>query len=124
MKTSKRGGKKSMRQSKKKGPSLKKLMLGDREITQVKYINSGTYGQVFLVTDDISDGFSILKQINLKKVDKSMIPYVLQEADMLKKLQHKNIIGYKHGYFDKEQKMFYLLLEYANGGDLEELFRL
>ena len=52
-----------------------------------------------------------------------MIKYVLQEAEILKELQHKNIIGYKHAYYDKKTKMFYLLLEYAQEGDLEGLFK-
>ena len=52
-----------------------------------------------------------------------MIKYVLQEAEILKSLNHENVIGYRHAYYEKKTKMFYLLLEYASGGDLDGLYK-
>ena len=44
-----------------KGQIMKKLYLGGRQITQIKFIDSGTYGQVYLCSEKGVKGFQILK---------------------------------------------------------------
>ena len=78
---------------------------------------------MFTISTENKSGIQVLKQIDMKQVDNSMIGYVLKEAELLRKLKHRNIIGYEHSYFDKKDKMFYLILEYAPAGDLEGLFK-
>lgn len=45
----------------------------------------------------------------------------LNEAKMLAKLKHQNIIRFKDSFRDKEEDWLCILMEYAEKGDLEKL---
>jgi len=43
----------------------------------------------------------------------------LNEVRILASVQHKNVIGYKEAFFDEDQNCLCIIMEYANGGDLD-----
>ena len=57
--------------------------------------------------------------MNLKDENKKTIYYTKQEGDILNQIKHPNVIEYKYSYFNEQNEMFYLVLEYAEKGDLK-----
>lgn len=74
-------------------------------------IGSGKYGQVYKAKDTISDTDVALKRFNMMSKEEPRI-----EIDIHRQLFHPNILQC-YGYCCK-RKRFYLILEYAPGGDV------
>ncbi|CAG9310858.1 unnamed protein product [Blepharisma stoltei] len=80
-------------------------------------LGTGSSGTVYKAKSLIDNNIYALKKINISNLsfeEKS-------EAQTLKKLDHPNIIKY-YGSF-KEGDWFYIIMEYAEGGDLHKLFK-
>jgi len=43
----------------------------------------------------------------------------LNEIRILASVDHKNVIGYKEAFFDEDSNMLCIVMENADGGDLE-----
>lgn len=55
-------------------------------------------------------------------MDEKYRDYIIQEGNILQKLQHKNIISFKRFMFDRTDA--YLIMENAEGGDLDKKIKL
>ena len=82
-------------------------------------IGSGNYSTVYKGTD-----IQTLESVAIKKINKSKLPSVLisrfnKEIDILKLLNHTNIIKFKDCYID--EKYICIITEYCNGGSLKAL---
>ena len=98
----------------------KKKAVGD--YTLLKYLGSGTYGEVYLSTKKGSKEYFAIKIINRLKVDKPKVfKYLNNEIHILKKLNHKNIYKLKDLIQDKHY--YYLVFEYVNGGCLSDCLK-
>ena len=92
---------------------VKKNPFDNYEIT--KSLGDGAFGQVYLVKHKISGSIRAMKVIQ-KDESSNNDEEVLNEINILKRMDHPNVIKIFEFYIDKEN--YYLVTEYCNGGDL------
>ena len=59
------------------------------------------------------------KIINVSGSDEEFMKSTLNDIDILKTLNHPNIITFINAYYSKDKKCLYVFTEYANNGDLQ-----
>lgn len=101
---------------------------GIENFTQVKKLGQGGFGTVFLVRDNRDQKLYVMKEVDLSKTDEKGRQEALKEASFLKQMSHPNIIGYNEyfeglgppkGRMGRRSPMLYIVMAYADGGDLE-----
>ncbi len=93
------------------------MSLKDFEI--LKLLGKGSFSEVFKVKR-ISDGQEYaMKKVKLYKLGKKEQENALNEIRILASVDHKNVIGYKEAFFDEDSNMLCIVMENADGGDLE-----
>ncbi len=99
---------------------VKKDPFNDYEI--VKTLGEGAFGQVHLVKNKMTKLIRAMKVI--KKIDtivENNDQEVLNEINILKKIDHPNVIKIFEFYITKDS--YYLITEYCSGGDLFDLIK-
>jgi NIMA (never in mitosis gene a)-related kinase len=77
-------------------------------------IGRGTHGTVYLLQSPDHEGFVVSKTVSEKNMK-----YALREINILSKLNNKRIVRLIENI--KHENTFYLILEYANHGSLENI---
>jgi len=83
-----------------------------------KVLGEGSYGRVHIAYDKITGEECAVKVLDKSKMDKEGLQRVYFEAEIMKKLSHKNILQVKNITEDKEN--VYIVMDYARNGDLLE----
>ena len=84
-------------------------------------IGRGAFGQVFKATC-VKDGSVVaIKQISLSGMSPDRLVDIMQEIDLLKKLNHENIVKYIESF--KTRSHLHIVLEYMEQGALSQLIR-
>ncbi|KAL1277318.1 hypothetical protein QQF64_023991, partial [Cirrhinus molitorella] len=99
------------------GSSNMKRVLDEHGYTVQKELGRGASGRVFQVTDRDEDPY-VVKQINSR--DRKELDRVQKEVKILKKITCGYIVSYVESFEDKEADLFYIVMEYCAGGDLNE----
>ena len=87
----------------------------------VEPLGEGSFGKAFLCQKESDGSFCVIKQILIEGMDKKEKDDVLNEANILAKLDHQNIIKFYDLFESKKPKnMINIVTEYADGGDLSE----
>jgi len=87
-------------------------------ITKIKSLGKGNFGEVFLVKSKVERKKYALKEIPVKNKNEDL----LNEGEHLKELDHPNLILYKSVFFSNDK--LNVMTEYAKNGDLNnELLR-
>ena len=81
-------------------------------ITKIKSLGKGNFGEVFLVKSNVEKKKYALKEIPIKIQNEDLI----NEGELLKKLDHPNLILYKSVFFSND--ILNVMMEYAKNGDL------
>ncbi len=85
----------------------------------VKLLGEGSYGKAYLCTDRTDNSQCVIKQINIQNMTEKDKQDTLNEAKILEKLDHPNIIKFKEVFIaNKPIKTLNIVTEYADGGDL------
>lgn len=71
----------------------------------------------------ISDMYFALKEINLAMVREDKIDQLRNEVEILKALDHKNIVKAYETFRDKRTKKLMIVMELCTGGDLVSIWR-
>lgn len=101
------------RKNKKFGGSLADYKL-------VEELGRGAFGTVFKCQSRlIHNQFFALKKIPLTIMKNRNSRTLLKEVSLLRKLKHPHLIRYFHSFIDREA--FYILMEYAEGGDIHSV---
>jgi calcium-dependent protein kinase len=88
---------------------------------QRKPLGQGSYGQVFKATNRKDKDFIVaIKVIEKTGLSKEEIDEIMNEVEMLKALDHPNIVKYYETYDDV--KFLYLVMQYCPGGELFDSF--
>jgi serine/threonine protein kinase len=75
-----------------------------------KILGSGAFGKVFMATSVVDKNFKVaIKVISKKKLDDE-VDQLKDEIEILKKLDHPNIIKYYETY--ENSKYLYIVMEY------------
>eukprot|EP00005_Dracoamoeba_jomungandri_P006994 CAMPEP_0174270978 /NCGR_PEP_ID=MMETSP0439-20130205/46360_1 /TAXON_ID=0 /ORGANISM="Stereomyxa ramosa, Strain Chinc5" /LENGTH=1143 /DNA_ID=CAMNT_0015360679 /DNA_START=77 /DNA_END=3508 /DNA_ORIENTATION=- len=82
-------------------------------------LGRGAFGSVYKGLDVDTGQFVALKMVSLKHVPKGELSAIMMEIDLLKNLDHKNIVKYL-GYYNSEDNL-YIVLEFVENGSLENV---
>ncbi|KAH7103877.1 Pkinase-domain-containing protein [Auriculariales sp. MPI-PUGE-AT-0066] len=89
-------------------------------------IGAGSFGSVYLGMDKVNGTLMAVKQVELpsgsthnEERKKSMLTALEREIDLLKQLQHENIVQYLDSFMDKQH--LNIFLEYVPGGSVTAL---
>jgi serine/threonine protein kinase len=84
-----------------------------------KPIESGGFGKVFLAMEIATQNECAIKEISTENYSNEMLYNMSRECMILKEMSHKNIIKF-HTFFTHNDN-FYLVMDYARGGELSKL---
>ncbi|CAD5322420.1 unnamed protein product [Arabidopsis thaliana] len=91
-----------------------KYMLGDE-------IGKGAYGRVYIGLDLENGDFVAIKQVSLENIGQEDLNTIMQEIDLLKNLNHKNIVKYLGSL--KTKTHLHIILEYVENGSLANIIK-
>ncbi|KAL2518562.1 MAP3K epsilon protein kinase 1 [Abeliophyllum distichum] len=91
-----------------------KYMLGDE-------IGKGAYGRVYKGLDLQNGDFVAIKQVSLENIAQEDLNIIMQEIDLLKNLNHKNIVKYLGSL--KTKTHLHIILEYVENGSLANIIK-
>ena len=84
-------------------------------------LGRGSHGVVYRARSLTDDKLYVLKRIDINKVNKATKREVLLEVSIMRKLKHPHVIKYYTSFLEDE--FLYILMEYADGGDLHRLMK-
>ncbi|KAH0572256.1 Kinase, NEK [Spironucleus salmonicida] len=85
---------------------------------ELKTLGKGSFGRAALVEEIATKEKFVMKIIQISQMKPKEREEALQESRILEKLQHPNITSYRESFSDA--KFLYIVMEYANSGDLYE----
>ncbi|XP_022998374.1 MAP3K epsilon protein kinase 1-like isoform X1 [Cucurbita maxima] len=91
-----------------------KYMLGDE-------IGKGAYGRVYKGLDLENGDFVAIKQVSLENIAQEDLNVIMQEIDLLKNLNHKNIVKYLGSL--KTKSHLHIILEYVENGSFANIIK-
>ncbi|KAI0770584.1 kinase-like protein [Fomes fomentarius] len=91
---------------------LKEYQLGDS-------LGKGAFGQVYRALNWATGETVAIKEIQLSNIPKSEIGQIMSEIDLLKNLNHPNIVKYKG--FETTPEYLYIILEFCENGSLHNI---
>ncbi|XP_074574163.1 MAP3K epsilon protein kinase 1-like isoform X3 [Curcuma longa] len=91
-----------------------KYMIGDE-------IGKGAYGRVYKGLDLENGDFVAIKQVSLENIPQEDLNIIMQEIDLLKNLNHKNIVKYLGSI--KTKTHLHIVLEYVENGSLANIIK-
>ena len=94
-------------------------MMQIKDYLLVKSLGKGTFGEVFLTKKGKSSKLYATKKIpSSKLLNKDFKKYLENEINIMKQLEHENIIKYHESY--QTSNNIYIIMDYINGGNLSE----
>jgi serine/threonine protein kinase len=93
------------------------LKLSDFE--NVKDLGSGSFGSVKLVRKKDDNQIFAMKTVSLGRLTQKEKDNALNEVRLLASIQIPNVIAYKASLFDQDSNSLCIVMEYADGGDLQ-----
>ena len=93
------------------------MSINDFEI--IKQIGSGAFSTVSLVRRKQDNEIYALKRVELSKMQQNEKDNSLNEIRLLASVNHSNIIAYKESFYEESTNTLNIILEYADGGDLQ-----
>ncbi|KAI5117925.1 hypothetical protein M0805_002004 [Coniferiporia weirii] len=91
---------------------LNEYQLGDS-------LGKGAFGQVYRALNWATGETVAVKEIELANIPKSELGEIMSEIDLLKNLNHANIVKYKG--FVKTREFLYIILEFCENGSLHNI---
>ena len=89
--------------------------------TVLNFIGRGGFGETYLIKSDETRINSVIKRIFLDVLCEADRKNVMNEAHILKMIDHPNIIKFKEVFkVIKPIRQLDIIMEYANGGDIKQ----
>lgn len=90
------------------------------DFTIISEIGKGAFSNVYKVRRKIDNRFYALKKVNLVSLSEKERENSFNEIRLLASINNTNVISYKDSFIDKHKHLLYLIMEYADNGDLEQ----
>ena len=103
----------------------KKVNVGNRlsDFRIEKELGKGNFGKVYLVTSKITNKVYAMKEIKFDRYKSdSQRASVQKEIKLLENMNHPHVITYFSSFV--ENNNFYIVLEYLNGGSLDDKIKM
>ena len=88
------------------------------DITLLRLLGKGSYGEVYLSLNQNAKKLFATKKVKRKKTDDEMTKYFKNEINILRILNHPNIVKLEEIKMDENN--YYMVMEYINGGELSD----
>lgn len=88
------------------------------DITLLRLLGKGSYGEVYLSLNQNAKKLFATKKVKRKKADDEMTKYFKNEINILRILNHPNIVKLEEIKMDENN--YYIVMEYINGGELSD----
>ena len=93
--------------------------------TALHFLGSGGFGEAYLVKSNKTLKNYVMKSINFELLTEENRKYTINEAFLLKKIDHPNIIKFKEVFeVKKPYNQFNIIMEYAEKGDLNKFLQI
>ncbi|KDQ62037.1 hypothetical protein JAAARDRAFT_189411 [Jaapia argillacea MUCL 33604] len=92
-------------------------LLGDYQLGDS--LGKGAFAQVYRALNWATGETVAVKEIQLSNIPKGELGEIMSEIDLLKNLDHPNIVKYKG--FKKEKEYLYIILEFCENGSLHAI---
>jgi NIMA (never in mitosis gene a)-related kinase len=83
-----------------------------------KVVGEGSFGKAILCKRKVDSKMCIIKQISMQKLSSKEAILTEQEATLLRRLQHPNIVTFWESFVSN--RMLHIVMEFADGGDLDQ----
>lgn len=90
--------------------------LKDWDYHELKIVGRGQYGKAYLVQYGKDQQWYVAKTIDLTFLSKKERESAQQEVELLRRLDHANVVEYKNSFYMGE--MLVIVMQYCEGGDL------
>ena len=94
-----------------------KLTIKDFEV--VKELGSGSFGKVKLVKKIENEDFYALKTVTMNRLSQKQKDNALNQVRLLASIDIPTVVKYEGSFFNLETNELCVLMEYADGGDLQ-----
>ena len=98
----------------------KKEGLSAKDINSIRQLGSGSFGTVELVQVKGDDGFYAMKCVPFGILTSKDKESALNEVRLLASINIPYVIKYEGAFYDEKTKKLCIIMEFANGGDLND----
>mmetsp|Transcript_31575 Transcript_31575/g.83407 ORF Transcript_31575/g.83407 Transcript_31575/m.83407 type:complete len:111 (+) Transcript_31575:133-465(+) len=84
----------------------------------IKVLGEGAFGKVYLMRQRIERKLLCVKVIKIKNIPRKEREACKMEVDLLRRLNHPNIVGYRESFMHKNKESLCIVMQYCDGGDL------
>ena len=114
-------------------PNKKIEDISSQHFKKIKKLGEGSYGKVYLIRSKETQKEYALKRIsineendNAKRIsiieeNYNKLSLFMNEVNILKKIDHPNIISFRGAFKDKNKEVLNIITEYVDNGDLGQL---
>ena len=100
-------------------PPKKPVLVINEIWKKIKTLGEGSFGEVYLIKSQKTQLEYALKKIEIKSTNLN-IKRIMEEVNILKELDHPNIISFKGAFKSNDDKFLNIITEYASQGDFEK----
>src|SRR3990167_1383339 len=89
----------------------------DNNYRRIKLLKEGGFGRAWLAEDLKSCDYCVIKETKTQNMKQSDVDEIRKEAEILKVLEHPNIIRFRDIYMNRKLKLC-IVMDFADSGDL------
>ena len=86
-------------------------------------IGKGSFGCVSKIKRKADGKVLVWKELNYGKMSEKEKQMIVSEVNILRELNHPNIVRYYDRIIDRDQAKIYIVMEYCEGGDIATLIK-
>jgi serine/threonine protein kinase len=84
----------------------------------IRVLGEGSFGKVYLMRDKPRRALVCVKVIKIRNIPKKEREATKMEVDLLRRLNHPNIVRYMDSFLSRNGESLCICMEYCDGGDL------
>jgi len=89
----------------------------------LRVLGEGSFGKVYLMRDKKARALVCVKVIKLRNIPRKEREACKKEVDLLRRLNHPNICGYRGSFMSRNKDSLCIVMEFCDGGDLSDVIK-
>ena len=87
----------------------------------INQIGHGNFGKIYKIKRKSDNKILIWKELDYSHMTEKEKEQIVTEVNILRELNHPNIVKYYDRIIDKKNSKIYIIMEYCEGGDISQL---